>query len=269
MTPYLKDNYMAIPSSKNKNISIILPCKNEAENLRIILPILKSLYPNAEILVIDGNSNDNTHHICNQLDVSFVSETKKVGGNGKAVAMRQGALLAKNDTIIFFDADCSHDPRDINKLTVPILNNHYVHVSGSRMLGGSSELFHGFSHLFRLFGSLIINQLISFKFKYRITDAQNGLRAFNKKFFLTLNSKSIHTTIEQELVCLTLSKGMPILELPTHEYSRFHGSSKINVLKHGPNYLYQVLKMIFTFNAARINDNSKNKYTLEWWTIIK
>lgn len=249
------------------SFTIIIPAKNEEENLRVLFPRILTLYPEAEILLVDGGSSDKTLSLCKDFGITFIKENgdKK----GKAVAMRQGALLAKNDSIIFFDADCSHDPNDIKKIIAPIINNDYLHVSGSRTLGGSSELFNGFSHFIRLIGSIVINKMISHVFRFEITDAQNGLRAFNKKFFLSLKSKSIHTTIEQELVCLTLWEGEPILEIPTHEYKRLYGDSKISLIKHGPSYFFQMIFLLFFsgFKKIKIKNPKKIKYNFFWWLI--
>lgn len=248
------------------DFTIIIPARNEYENLKIILPRLIKLYPQAEILIIDGNSNDKTLELDKKFNVSIVKEMAS-SKPGKAVAMRLGAKLARSDCIIFFDADCSHNPDDIKKIISPIIKKDYLHVSGSRTLGGSSELFDGFSHFIRLTGSLIINNLISRFFKFHITDAQNGLRAFDRNFFMSLKTQSIHTTIEQECVFKTLLKGEPILELPTHEFKRLHGNSKINLFRHGPLYLYQILKLIMTGIGKRktIRNFNSHKNALDWW----
>ena len=136
------------------------------------------------------------------------------------------------------------------------------------MLGGSSELFADIDHAVRLFGSMVINYLISYKFSYKMTDSQNGFRAISKSFFESLNISSAHTTIEQELVGKTLASGNIVLELPTHEYSRIMGSSKINVLKHGPSYIKSLLS-ILVMKKIKIDSEKANKvkekYSYNWW----
>jgi len=243
------------------NFTIIIAIKNEAKNLELILPILKQKYPQAEILAIDGHSTDHSIVVLEKHCIKYFTQT----GKGKGDALRLGAAHAKHHAIIFFDADCSHDPDDIQKLITPILNGDYVHVSGSRMLGGSSELFNDVDHSLRLIGSLIINYSISYKFGYRITDAQNGLRAFNRDFYLSLNTQSEHTTIEQETVGKTLSMGYPILEMPTHEHCRLYGESKINVLKHSWSYLKMLIDIMFWPKKTIPKVSVKNEYKTEWY----
>ena len=93
------------------------------------------MYGSAEILVIDGESNDGTKELCNDLNIKWVKQITK----GKGAALREAADLANNSTLIFFDGDCSHDPSDIQRLVDPILNGRYKPVSGSRMLGGQAN----------------------------------------------------------------------------------------------------------------------------------
>ncbi len=242
--------------------TLVIPAYNEYENLKIIFPSIKHL--ECEVLVIDPGTGDGTEGLCIEYGYRYLQQKSK----GKGNALVEAVDSATSDVVCFFDADLAHNPECINNLVAPIINGDAVHVSGSRMLGGSSELFADADHFIRLMGSMVINYLISYKFNYKMTDCQNGFRALKKAFFLSLNVNSSHTTIEQELVGKTLAKGEPILEIPAHEYSRISGESKINVLKHGPSYVMSLVKILLMkkipidfANATSI----KNKYTYNWW----
>ena len=242
--------------------SILVPALRERKNLEIILPELKKIC--SDIVVIDGNSNDGSDIVCKKNGVKFFLQKTK----GKGGALIEGIEYCQNNVVCFFDADLSHDPANIPALVKPILNGDFKHVSGSRMLGGSSELFSDSQHFVRLLGSLVINYSISKKFRFLMTDCQNGLRALDKNLFRSLNLNSVHTTIEQEMVAKTLALGIPILEIPTHEYERQYGTSKINVLKHGWSYLGSLIKYMF-LNKIEIDFDQfltlKAKYPFEWW----
>ncbi len=252
-----------------KNFSIVVPVLNEEENLKILLPYLKDI--SDDVLVIDGGSTDKSYDVCKKFhNIRFFNQKKKKagGGMGKGNAMLEAAKHSKFNVICFIDADLAHEPKYINNLVNPIINGDFKHVSASRMLGGSSELFKGGDHFFRLLGSLVINYLISFKFNFTMSDCQNGFRAIDKKLLTRLNCSSAHTTIEQEMVGKTLALGIPILEIPSHEYSRINGVSKINILKHGPIYIFYLIKILF-FSKKPINmtkfNKLKKKYQYDWW----
>ena len=242
------------------NIEIIIPCKNELDNLKIIIPKIRKMY-NYKILIIDKSSNPKfTKKFCEKFKkLRYLVQT----GDGKGNALREAVKKASGDILVFFDADCSHDPEDIKKLLNPFLKYKNVdHVGGSRMRGGSDELFADLQHFLRLFGSLVINYAINFKFKTNLTDSQNGLRAIKKNVFKKCFTKSNHTSIEMELVSRTLAYGYNYIEVPTHEWRRLHGNSKINLLTHSWSYLYQLIQICF-FKIRR--KKSKIKFREETW----
>jgi glycosyltransferase involved in cell wall biosynthesis len=100
-----------------ESISIILPAKNEAVGLSKLLPKLKSNHPDAEIIVVDDGSTDQTAQICNEHSVRRVAHPYSMG-NGAAV--KSGARLASGDTLVFMDADGQHEPDDIARLLEPL-----------------------------------------------------------------------------------------------------------------------------------------------------
>ena len=226
------------------NTTIIIPTKNEFSNLKLILPIVNRIN-NCDILVIDNSSPDEkkkTEKICKKLSIKMISQLS----SGKGNALRESVKHTKNKYIIFFDADCSHNPSDIIRI-VKLFNKFpwIDHIGGSRMTGGSDELYNDAGHFIRLFGSIIINILINFKFKSKLTDAQNGFRGLIREKFIKLNTKSIHTSIEMEMVALSLSNNLNYVEIPTHEWKRNFGESKISIFKHSFSYVFTLIKILF------------------------
>ncbi|NIO39684.1 MAG: glycosyltransferase, partial [Burkholderiales bacterium] len=96
-----------------ESVSIILPAKNEAQGLAELLPALLRLLPNAEIVVVNDGSTDDTLAVCQQHQIRVVSHPYSMG-NGAAV--KTGARTATGEILVFMDADGQHDPADIGKL---------------------------------------------------------------------------------------------------------------------------------------------------------
>ena len=229
----LMDNHL-----KNK-ITILIPALNEETTIGDI--ITRSKKYSDDILVVDGHSNDGTESVSRSLGVRVIFDHKK----GKGEAIRSAIPYIEQEITVLIDADGSHDPDDIPKLVQPILENRADHVSGSRLIGGSSELHGGFDECFRLMGSSLITALINHRFKVRLSESQNGFRAIKTSVLRSLDLKENITTIEQEMIIKTLKKGYRMAEVPSHEYKRTAGYSKIKLRKVAFRYVYSMLKYLY------------------------
>jgi dolichol-phosphate mannosyltransferase len=225
--------------TSTQQISVVIPALNEE---RTIARIIEGCRPHAhEIIVVDGHSQDRTREIAENLGAKIVIDHKK----GKGEALRNSIQHVTGDVIVFIDADGSHNPEEIPKLAEPILNDLADHVTGSRLLGGSSELHGGFDERFRLLGRSFITACINWKFKVRLSDSQNGFRAVRTEVIKQLDLKENITTIEQEMIIKTLKKGFRMAEVPSHENKRLVGNSTISLRKVWFRYGYTLIKYLF------------------------
>ena len=117
------ENYSSI-SQALKNpplISILIPARNEAENIsRCLKSLLKQDYPNMEIIVLDDNSSDGTGKVVEEIAqkdnrVRLVDGAPlEDGWIGKNFASHQLAKHAKGEFFIFTDADTLHFPKTVS-----------------------------------------------------------------------------------------------------------------------------------------------------------
>ena len=124
----------AHPFAIPPKISIIVPAKNEARNLREVLPQLPDVH---EVILVDGNSVDGTVEAARAAlpSVRVVRQTRR----GKGNALVCGFEAATGDIIVMFDADGSADPAEIPAFIEAIVNGADV-AKGSRFrAGGGSE----------------------------------------------------------------------------------------------------------------------------------
>ena len=194
----------------------------------------------ATVIVSDGASRDNTAERAAAGGARVIIDE----GNGKGLAIRNAIEHLDGDITVLLDADGSHDPDDIPKLCGPILAGEADHVSGSRLLGGSSELHGGFDEWARLAGSSFITACINWRYGVRLSDSQNGFRAIRTEVLRELKLRSRHTTIEQEMIVHTLRAGYRMSEVPTHEYARKAGESHISVWRDGPSYVLSLIRLM-------------------------
>jgi dolichol-phosphate mannosyltransferase len=230
---------MANPEKMIDMITVVIPTLNEALTVADI--IKRSAAYSSDILVVDGHSTDDTAAIARSLGTKVIFDHRK----GKGEAIRTAIDYLTREITVFIDADGSHDPDDIPALVHPILEGRADHVSGSRLIGGSSELHGGFDECFRLMGSSLITACINHRFKVKLSESQNGFRAIRTEVLRSLTLEENITTIEQEMIIKTLKKGYRMAEIPAHEHKRKAGYSKIDVKKVAFRYVYSMIKYLY------------------------
>ena len=98
------------------DLSVVLPVRNEQENLSLLLPKLHSLLANMglryELIVVDGHSSDGSLETAKQLGA--VAFAQKESGYGPA--LKEGFQAARGQYIVTLDADLSHEPDFIHKM---------------------------------------------------------------------------------------------------------------------------------------------------------
>lgn len=215
--------------------TIVVPARNEESTIAYVLREVNRLTD--DLIVVDGHSRDRTALIA----LNFGARVVRDNNCGKGDAVRVGLSEARHPIVVFIDADGSHDPLDIPRLIAPIAAGESDLVMGSRMRGGSDELFATFSEAIRLAGSAIITLAINYRFGVRLTDYQNGFRAIRKEVGLAIGLTSNISTIEQEMAMRCLRLGYRVSEIAAHEYRRRDGVSKISPLTMGHRYVWSLM----------------------------
>ena len=220
-------------------VTVVIPTRDEEG---LIAEIIDGVRPHCdEVLVVDGHSRDKTRDIAEARGCRVVLD----GGKGKGEALRMSFTEATGDIVVFIDADGSHDPGDIPAMVAPIKSGAFDMVIGSRGRGGSDELHGTIEQFIRYVGSQLITLAINYRWDVRLTDSQNGFRAIRRDVGAKLGLTSNLTTIEQEMLMKALKQGYRVSEVPSHEYERKWGTSKVVVWKLWFAYVSNFLRNIF------------------------
>ena len=227
------------------DLSIIIPARNEKENIEVFLPELKKIC--SDIIVVDGHSNDGTSQLCDEKKVTYLLDNKL----GKGDAQRLAANKAKYENIIFFDGDGSHDINDIPKIYNLLIHGNDS-VLTSRITGGSLDVVSNNSLIgfIRFTGSNLITLIFNKLFKSNFTETLYSFRGIKKKVFLDLMTQENGFGIEIEMIYLLIKNKKKIIEIPSRERKRIFGISKLNTFS-GVYFIYQCIKYYFKnkFNA--------------------
>ncbi len=223
------------------SLSIVLPSCNEAESLKDLLPNIRSEYADAEIIVVDDGSTDQTVEICKNAGIKVVSH-KQCMGNGAAI--KSGARVVTGEFIVFMDADGQHKPEDIKRLIAP-LNEGYDMVIGAR--NSSSQ-----ASMNRRLANKFYNRLASYMVGHKIEDLTSGFRAvrankFREFLFLLPNGFSYPSSITMAF----FRAGYPVKYLPISLHTR-KGLSHINPVKDGIRFLLIIFKIGTLYSPLKI-----------------
>lgn len=222
-------------------ISVVLPAKNEAEGLRKTLPRLRELQPNAQIIVVDDGSTDDTAAVA-AANGACVVRTPYSMGNGAAI--KRGARAATGDVLVLMDADGQHDPAHIDAL-LERLNAGYDMVVGARDASGQASRGRGAANRF-------YNQLASWMTGHRIVDLTSGFRAVRTaKFreFLPLlpNGFSYPTTCTMAF----FRSAYPVTYVPIPVHRRI-GKSHIKPIRDGVRFLLIIFKIATLYSPLKL-----------------
>jgi len=222
--------------------SIILPAKNEAESLTKLLPVLRNTFADAEIIVVDDGSTDNTVDICTQNQVQVISHVYSMG-NGAAI--KTGARNAEGQVMVFMDADGQHAPEDIQSLLDKI-NEGYDMVVGARQIDTHASLA-------RRIGNTFYNRLASWMTGFPIEDLTSGFRAararhFRKFLYLLPNKFSYPTTSTMAFFRSGLAVGYVPIKAMNRSGER---KSHIRLFHDGFRFLIIILKIGALFSPMR------------------
>src|SRR5687767_11488192 len=93
-----------------ERVAVVVPCKNEAESLALLLPQLNAVISSLErpmaLYVVDGHSTDATREVAARHHVTLIPQR----GQGYGGAIKTALDTIDADWIITLDADCSHPP---------------------------------------------------------------------------------------------------------------------------------------------------------------
>jgi len=208
----------------SERVSIIVPTRNEAENIEpLVRQIFENLTPH-EIIFVDGDSSDGTRDVVHRLSASAPIKLLAQDRHppGLAAAIMAGARAAEGGTLVVMDADLSHPPERINDLLGPLAANEADMVVGSRYIkGGSTSGWPLWRKILSRGGAAIAYPLTG------VHDAMCGFFAIRRARLLEISPPTVGFKIAFETIIRARST-MRIREVPIQFRDRERGKSKMS-----------------------------------------
>ncbi len=235
-------------------LSIIVPTYCEADNLselteRLFRSLSEEPY-DAELIVVDDDSPDETRNVCASLSQRFpLRLIVRTSERGLSSAVIAGMNLAQGELLIVMDADLSHPPESVVELVAALENPTTDFVIGSRYIsGGSTEVGWGlFRYLNSRFATLLARPLT------KSSDPMAGFIGLRRDSFLAakdLNPIGYKIGLELMVKCGCRN----IVEVPIHFGNRRAGSSKLSLLEQ-LNYMRHLVRL-YAFQWKRFRASS-------------
>lgn len=224
------------------NLSIILPAKNEAGAVGQTVARIRAEYPDAEILVINDGSTDQTAQLAEDAGARVINHPYSMG-NGAAI--KTGARSATGDILVFMDADGQHDPADIPRLVGRLLSDGLDMVVGARSNGSQASVGRGLANGF-------YNWLASWMTGQKIQDLTSGFRVvradkFREFLYLLPNGFSYPTTSTMAF----FRAGYGVAYEPIVAAKRI-GNSHIRLVRDGVRFLLIIFKIGTLYSPLKL-----------------
>ena len=212
ITPTQNPEPTAIADRSAPDVSIVIPCLNEAETIEgVVREVQAAVEKNglsAEVIVADNGSSDGSQQIAARLGAKVISVVER----GYGSALRGGIFAARGRYIIMGDADGSYDFSSIGTF-VDKLRQGNDFVMGNRFKGGIQPGAMPWKN--QWIGTPALSRIANLFYRTGIGDVNCGLRAFTKPAFVKMNLQTTGMEFASEMVVKASLHRLRIAEVPT------------------------------------------------------
>ncbi len=161
-----------------------------------------------EVVVVDDGSTDRTAEVARMAGATVLRHERN---RGKGVALRTALEYARTNganAAVLLDGDGQHNPDDIPRLLVPVLNGQSDLVVGLRHRGNTRMPF------YRRLGKRALDYATAASAGGPVTDSQNGFRALSRAAINGLSLRETGFAVESEMLVEATEKNLRVSEVP-------------------------------------------------------
>ncbi|RJR28770.1 glycosyltransferase [Candidatus Microgenomates bacterium] len=229
------------PNAQNSkySVSIIIPVRNEAGNMKNIFKKIPKFAKTMEIIFVEGHSTDNTFEVVREeirkYKGSINARLFKQKGKGKADAVRLGFSKARNQLLMILDADLTVAPQELEKFYDAMCSGKGEMVMGSRLVYPMESMA---MRSLNILGNKLFSLAFSFILGQKIKDTLCGTKVLTKKSYAAIEANRSYFGDfdpfgDYDLIFGAAKLNMKIVEIPIRYKERVYGTTNISRFTHG------------------------------------
>jgi SAM-dependent methyltransferase len=237
-----------------KNVSVIIPARNEKGNIEEAVRRVPKLGATTEIIFVEGNSSDGTREeirrVCEKYGQSHNVKYFVQDGKGKADAVRKGFAMASGELLIILDADLTVMPEDLPKFIEALASGHGEFINGSRLVYPMEK---EAMKLLNILGNKLFSMAFSWLLEQRIKDTLCGTKAISREHWNKLAANRAYFGDfdpfgDFDLIFGAAKHNLKMVEIPVRYQARAYGDTNISRFRNG----WTLLKMtLFAMNKLK------------------
>lgn len=210
-------------------ISIVIPCKNEAENLPLLLDEIGAAMAgrNFEVVVVDDGSTDGTASALTTASARHpfaIRHIRHERSAGQSLSLKSGALAAHGDIVATIDGDCQNDPQYI-----PVLIDALVAAGPDAGMAQGQRLKRR-DTMIKQYASRFANWLRNVILHDETRDTGCGLKAIHRPILLML---PFFDGTHRFMPALVIQEGYGVVHRDVVDRQRLHGKSNYGIFDRG------------------------------------
>jgi dolichol-phosphate mannosyltransferase len=236
------------------DVSVVLPVKDERDNLRQLIPRLKAILDREgvehEIIVVDGGSSDDTREEAAALGARVVMEHRR----GYAGALETGFAEAKGDYVLTLDADMSHEPDFVAKMWRARERGDIV-IASRYVRGGVA-----YTSFVRRTTSMMLNAVLRRMLSMPVRDMSSGYRLYRRAAVADMRFEGSNFEVLEEILVKAYARGFSAVEVPFTYFPRDAGRSHARLIQFGLDVGRSAVKLWKLRNSLESADYDERGY---------